>query len=170
MCRWDLIQVLSERTVVDPWVCANLVNLFKEENIIPFIVRYRKELSNHMDVDAVRDVQLAVEELRNVAKKVHAVIQTLKKEGTLTISLEKALLNCRSADELDHVILAINRGENLKILTVEVNIPDRVKNEFIRWCLNSMNHNTDPGEFDFHMRSDSFCGNSYKSPSLRWVQ
>ncbi|RXM34443.1 S1 RNA-binding domain-containing protein 1 [Acipenser ruthenus] len=264
-------EVLSERTVVDPWVCENLVNLFKEENTIPFIVRYRKELSNHMDVDAVRDVQLAVEELRNVAKKVHAVIQTLKKEGTLTISLEKALLNCRSADELDHVrnlagvadnlrnpamfesmrqaenqfcdaqnkvckrkaltprtsssfqhskpkqngqrgqhapwmihgtpgnsnadtdedllkgceqdyitihstmsktalkeqkdekgakpkdidkfqlyadftanvknvhhhqILAINRGENLKILTVEVNIPDRVKNEFIRWCLN----------------------------------
>ncbi|MGH0180530.1 UNVERIFIED_CONTAM: hypothetical protein FKN15_004669 [Acipenser sinensis] len=33
-------------------------------------------------------------------------------------------------------ILAINRGENLKILTVKVNIPDRVKNEFIRWCLN----------------------------------
>ncbi|XP_058880803.1 S1 RNA-binding domain-containing protein 1 isoform X2 [Acipenser ruthenus] len=264
--NWDIIQVLSERTVVDPWVCENLVNLFKEENTIPFIVRYRKELINHMDADAVRDVQLTMEELRNVAKKVHAAIQTLKKEGTLTISLEKALLNCRSADELDHVyapykkgsklskvrrarqlgleppalvllespqtlnlhsyiqpqseglstlaeveagvqqiladmiakdketlvfvkrlceqdyitihstvsktalkeqkdekgakpkdidkfqlyadftanvknvhhhqILAINRGENLKILTVKVNIPDRVKNEFIRWCLN----------------------------------
>ncbi|XP_041107343.1 S1 RNA-binding domain-containing protein 1-like isoform X3 [Polyodon spathula] len=263
--NWDFIQVLSERTVVDPWVCANLVNLFKEENTIPFIVRYRKELINHMDADAVRDVQLTVEELRNIAKKVHAVIQTLKKEGTLTISLEKALLNCRSADELDdvyapykkgsklskarrarqlglepptlallespqtlnlhsyvqpqseglstlaeveagvqqiladmiakdketlvfvkrlceqnyitihstvsktalkeqkdekgakpkdidkfqlyadftasvrnihhHQILAINRGENLKILTVKVNIPDRVKNEFIGWCL-----------------------------------
>ncbi|MBN3298467.1 SRBD1 protein, partial [Amia calva] len=33
-------------------------------------------------------------------------------------------------------ILAINRGESLKILTVKVNIPDRVKNEFCRWCLN----------------------------------
>ncbi|XP_041107670.1 S1 RNA-binding domain-containing protein 1-like isoform X2 [Polyodon spathula] len=264
--NWDFIEVLSERTVVDPWVCANIVNLFKEENTIPFIVRYRKELINHMDADAVRDVQLTVEELRNVAKKVHAVIQTLKKEGTLTISLEKALLNCKSVDELEHVygpykkgsklskarrarqlgleppalalvespqtlnlhsyiqpqseglstlaeveagvqqiladmiakdketlvfvkrlceqnyvtihstvsktalkeqkdekgakpkdidkfqlyadftasiknihhhqILAINRGENLKILTVKINIPDRVKNEFIRWCLN----------------------------------
>lgn len=32
--------------------------------------------------------------------------------------------------------LAINRGENLKILTVKVNIPDRVKNDFCRWCIN----------------------------------
>lgn len=33
-------------------------------------------------------------------------------------------------------ILAINRGENLKILTVKVNIPDGVKNEFCWWCVN----------------------------------
>lgn len=33
-------------------------------------------------------------------------------------------------------VLAINRGENLKILTVKVNIPDRVKSEFCRWCVN----------------------------------
>lgn len=33
-------------------------------------------------------------------------------------------------------ILAINRGENLKILTVKVTIPDRVKDLFCRWCVN----------------------------------
>lgn len=33
--------------------------------------------------------------------------------------------------------LAINRGESLKILTVKVNIPDRVKSDFSRWCINS---------------------------------
>lgn len=32
--------------------------------------------------------------------------------------------------------LAINRGESLKILTVKVNIPDRVKSDFTRWCIN----------------------------------
>ena len=33
--------------------------------------------------------------------------------------------------------LAINRGESLKILTVKVNIPDRVKSDFTRWCINN---------------------------------
>ncbi|GAA6070434.1 S1 RNA-binding domain-containing protein 1 isoform X1 [Tachysurus ichikawai] len=32
--------------------------------------------------------------------------------------------------------LAINRGENLKILSVKVNIPDYVKADFCRWCVN----------------------------------
>ncbi len=49
---------------MEQWVCANIVQLFQEENTIPFMVRYRKELINHMDADAVRDVQLTLEELR----------------------------------------------------------------------------------------------------------
>uniref|UniRef100_A0A8C8FHD2 S1 motif domain-containing protein n=1 Tax=Oncorhynchus tshawytscha TaxID=74940 RepID=A0A8C8FHD2_ONCTS len=252
--NWDLIQLLSERTGVDQWVCLNISQLFKEENTIPFIVRYRKEMINHMDADAVRDVQLVLEEIYALAKKTQTISQTLKKEGVLTAELEQALRNCRTADELDHVYapykkgsklskacrarqlglesaaqallqspytldlrawvkpgseglstleevstgvvqiladiiakdgetlthirslcvphsicspspiivspkdidkfhlycdftcnvqhiqhhqtLAINRGENLKILTVKVNIPDRVKSDFCRWCLN----------------------------------
>lgn len=50
-------------TCVDQWVCSNIVSLLSEENTVPFMVRYRKELINHMDADAVRDVQLVFEEL-----------------------------------------------------------------------------------------------------------
>ncbi|XP_052533139.1 S1 RNA-binding domain-containing protein 1 isoform X2 [Tympanuchus pallidicinctus] len=258
--NWDIVQVLSDRTNVEPWVCANLIRLFKEENTIPFIVRYRKELINNLEADALREVQQTLEELRTVAKKTHTVIQKLKKEGKLSGCLFTSLLNCRTLEELDHVttpyktgskgtkaqrakqlglepaalsllqspmelnlfsyirpstkglaniqeveagvqhiladifakdkdtldfirrlcqqryiciqsalakvssknsnekdidkfqiyhefscnikniqhhqILAINRGENLKILTVKVNIPDGVKNEFCWWCVN----------------------------------
>lgn len=44
-------------------MCLNISQLFREENTIPFIVRYRKEMINHMDADAVRDVQLVLEEI-----------------------------------------------------------------------------------------------------------
>lgn len=57
------IKVLAEKTGVEPWVCVNITQLLREENTIPFMVRYRKELINHMDADAVRDVQLVLEEL-----------------------------------------------------------------------------------------------------------
>ncbi|XP_056677231.1 S1 RNA-binding domain-containing protein 1 isoform X2 [Monodelphis domestica] len=257
--NWDMVQVLSERTSIEPWVCANIICLFNDDNTIPFIARYRKELINNLDADALREVQQALEELRTVAKKTHATIQKIKKEGKLSESLLTALLNCRTLEELDHVsapyktgskgtkaqrakqlglegaakallenpgtlnllsyvkpsvkglstlqeiemgvqhiladmfakdkdtldfirklclrryiciqsslakvssknvsekdvskfqlyqnfscnikniqhhqILAINRGENLKILTVKVNIPDGVKNEFCSWCV-----------------------------------
>ncbi|XP_062427907.1 S1 RNA-binding domain-containing protein 1 isoform X3 [Rhea pennata] len=134
--NWDIVQALSERTNVEPWVCANLIRLFQEENTIPFIARYRKELINNLEADALREIQQTLEELRTVAKKTHVMMQKLKKEGKLSGGLSTALLNCRTLEELDHVILAINRGENLKILTVKVSIPDGVKNEFRWWCVN----------------------------------
>ncbi|XP_059422467.1 S1 RNA-binding domain-containing protein 1 isoform X1 [Carassius carassius] len=111
--NWDPIQVLAEKSGVEQWVCANIVQLFQEENTIPFMVRYRKELINHMDADAVRDVQLTLEELRSVAKKSRSVSQTLKKEGVLTSELEMAIKNCTTADEIDHVYAPYKKGSKL---------------------------------------------------------
>ncbi|XP_018580587.2 S1 RNA-binding domain-containing protein 1 isoform X2 [Scleropages formosus] len=111
--NWDLIEVLSERMQLERWVCANLVQLFQEENTIPFIVRYRKEIINHMDADDVREVQLALEELCTVSKKCQSICQTLKKEGVLNAGLEEALKNCRTRDELEHVYAPYKKGSKL---------------------------------------------------------
>ncbi|XP_067278032.1 S1 RNA-binding domain-containing protein 1 isoform X2 [Pseudorasbora parva] len=111
--NWDPIRVLAQKTGVEQWVCVNIAQLFQEENTIPFMVRYRKELINHMDADAVRDVQLALEELRSVAKKSRSVAQTLKKEGVLTSELEMSLKNCTSADEIEHVYAPYKKGSKL---------------------------------------------------------
>ncbi|XP_058021197.1 S1 RNA-binding domain-containing protein 1 isoform X2 [Ahaetulla prasina] len=258
--NWDIVEVLSQRTDIEAWVCANIIKLFNDDNTIPFIVRYRKELINNLEADVLREVQQIMEELQTLAKKVHVSIQKLEKEGKLSESVLTTLLNCKTLEELDHVyapyktgskgtkaqrakqlgleqaanllienpkelnllfyvksnveglstieevksgvqhiladmfakdketldfirnlcqrryvciqsslakvtsksvneknvnkfhlyqnfscniksiqhhqILAINRGENLKILKVKVNVPDGVKNEFSRWCVN----------------------------------
>uniref|UniRef100_A0A8C6TB20 S1 RNA binding domain 1 n=1 Tax=Neogobius melanostomus TaxID=47308 RepID=A0A8C6TB20_9GOBI len=111
--NWDLIEVLSSLIGVERWVCVNIVTLLQEENTVPFMVRYRKDMINHMDADAVRDVQLVYEELCTLAKKTQSVIQTLKKDGNLTAELEQTLRSCRSADELDHVYTPYKKGSKL---------------------------------------------------------
>ncbi|XP_034040499.1 S1 RNA-binding domain-containing protein 1 [Thalassophryne amazonica] len=111
--NWDLTEVLSSLTCVERWVCGNIVGLLREENTIPFIVRYRKEMINHMDADAVRDVQLVYEELCSLAKKTESAIKTLTKDGVLTTELEQNLRSCRSADELDHVYSPYKKGSKL---------------------------------------------------------
>uniref|UniRef100_A0A1A7WKQ9 S1 RNA-binding domain-containing protein 1 n=3 Tax=Iconisemion striatum TaxID=60296 RepID=A0A1A7WKQ9_9TELE len=110
---WDLNELLSTLTGVNKWVCVNIVTLLHEENTIPFIVRYRKEMINHMDADAVRDVQMVYEELCSVAKKTQSVIRTLTKDSVLTPELENSLRSCRSADELDHVNAPYKKGSKL---------------------------------------------------------
>ncbi|KAG7512305.1 hypothetical protein JOB18_026091 [Solea senegalensis] len=111
--NWDLIELLSTLTCVEQWVCLNIISLLREENTVPFMVRYRKEKINHMDADAVRDVQLVYEELCTLAKKTQSVIQTLRKDGVLTSELEQDLRRCRSADELDHVYSPYKKGSKL---------------------------------------------------------
>ncbi|KAM6998113.1 S1 RNA-binding domain-containing protein 1 [Tautogolabrus adspersus] len=111
--NWDFIELLSTLTCVERWVCVNIISLLREENTVPFMVRYRKDMINHMDADAVRDVQLVYEELCSLAKKTQSVIQTLKKDGVLTAELEQELRSCRSSDELDHVYSPYKKGSKL---------------------------------------------------------
>ncbi|XP_075060229.1 S1 RNA-binding domain-containing protein 1 [Mixophyes fleayi] len=108
--NWNVVEVLSERTNIEPWVCSNLIQLFHDENTIPFIARYRKELINNLDAEALREVQQSLEELRSVAKKAHNLMEKLKKEGKLNGSLQAAMLNCRSMDEIEHVYTPYKTG------------------------------------------------------------
>lgn len=41
---------------------------------------------------------------RAVAKKVYSTIQKIKKEGKMSECLLKALLNCKTFEELEHVV------------------------------------------------------------------
>ncbi|XP_037553213.1 S1 RNA-binding domain-containing protein 1 [Nematolebias whitei] len=111
--NWDMAELLSSMACVEMWVCRNIIMLLREENTIPFIVRYRKEMINHMDADTVRDVQMIYEELCTLVKKTQSVIQTLKKDGVLTLELEQSIRSCRSADELDHVYSPYKKGSKL---------------------------------------------------------
>lgn len=108
--NWDIVQVLSERTNIEPWICANIIRLFNDDNTIPFIVRYRKELINNLDADFLREVRQTLDELRDVAKKVHSRIQKIKKEGKMSECLLQALLNCKTFEELEHVSAPYKMG------------------------------------------------------------
>ncbi|XP_072121096.1 S1 RNA-binding domain-containing protein 1 [Mobula birostris] len=108
--NWNIIQVLSERTNTEAWACANLIQLFKEENTIPFIARYRKELTNNMDADTLREVQQTFEELTLVIKKAHSAIQKIAKQDKLTPSIKTTLLNCRTVEEIEHVFAPYKSG------------------------------------------------------------
>ncbi|ERE74266.1 S1 RNA-binding domain-containing protein 1 [Cricetulus griseus] len=108
--NWDIVQVLSERTNIELWVCANIIRLFNDDNTIPFIIRYRKELINNLDADSLREVRQTLDELRAVAKKVHSTIQKIKKEGKMSECLLKALLNCKTFEELEHVSAPYKTG------------------------------------------------------------
>ncbi|KAL7987314.1 hypothetical protein Chor_006233 [Crotalus horridus] len=89
--NWDIVQILSQRTDIEEWVCANIVKLFNDDNTIPFIVRYRKELINNLEADVLREVQQIMEELHKGTKAQRAKQLGLEQAANLLLENPKEL-------------------------------------------------------------------------------
>lgn len=61
---WQEDELLSEMVNVDRWVAKNLVKLFDSENTIPFIARYRRELTRDMSPEALRQARDALDTVK----------------------------------------------------------------------------------------------------------
>ena len=61
---WDVVDILSERLPWQQWAVKNTVRLLDEDNTIPFIARYRKEQTNNMEADKIRELKDQLDGLR----------------------------------------------------------------------------------------------------------
>jgi len=61
---WSVIHVISERVQSDERSVGNVVRLLDDDNTIPFIARYRKEQTNSMEPDKLREIKDELDKLR----------------------------------------------------------------------------------------------------------
>ena len=97
----DLIQQLSrELHLRQPQVEA-AVRLLDEGNTIPFIARYRKEMTDSLDDAALRDLSDRLEYLRGLQKRREEVIRSITEQEKLTPELEAAILAAKTLAEVE---------------------------------------------------------------------
>ncbi len=97
----DLIQQLSrELNLRQPQVEA-AVRLLDEGNTIPFIARYRKEMTDSLDDAALRDLSDRLEYLRGLQKRREDVIRSITEQEKLTPELEAAILAAKTLAEVE---------------------------------------------------------------------
>ncbi|EAT44396.1 AAEL004243-PA [Aedes aegypti] len=101
--QWDDYELLAEMQNIDRRTARTIIKLFEEENTIPFICRYRKELIGDMTPDDLRDVKLAYNQILSIKSKADTIIKNLEKEEKLTEDIKQDLLCAKSIDELDHM-------------------------------------------------------------------
>jgi len=61
---WSITGVISERVQCDERSVGNTVRLLDDDNTIPFIARYRKEQTNSMEPDKLREIKDELSKLR----------------------------------------------------------------------------------------------------------
>ena len=80
----ELIQQLSQELKLRPAQVEAAVRLLDEGNTIPFIARYRKEMTDSLDDAALRDLSDRLEYLRNLQKRREEVIRSITEQEKLT--------------------------------------------------------------------------------------
>jgi protein Tex len=101
--RW-VEQIAKEFTLQLKNVKA-LAELLAEGATIPFISRYRKEMTGSMDEVMITNVRDRLEQLRELDKRREAVISSIEKQGKLTPELLGAVVNAESLAELEDIYL-----------------------------------------------------------------
>lgn len=82
-----------------------VADLLGEGATIPFISRYRKEMTGSMDEVAIANIRDRIEQLRELDKRREAVITSIEKQGKLTPELLGAVVNAESLAELEDIYL-----------------------------------------------------------------
>ncbi len=101
--RW-LDQISKEQSLPLKNVAA-LAELLAEGATIPFIARYRKEMTGSMDEVVIATVRDRIEQLREIDKRREAIITSIEKQEKLTPELVKAIVGAQSLAELEDIYL-----------------------------------------------------------------
>lgn len=88
----DIIQKLTQELEVQRWQVEAAVQLIDEGNTIPFISRYRKEVTGSLNDEQLRKLHERLQYLRNLEEKKEQVLTTIEEQGNLTEELKAQIL------------------------------------------------------------------------------
>ncbi len=88
----DINQRLTQELAVQKWQVEAAVKLIDEGNTIPFISRYRKEVTGSLDDEQLRKLHERLLYLRNLEEKKEQVLSSIEEQGKLTEELRKLIV------------------------------------------------------------------------------
>ncbi|WP_337017111.1 Tex family protein [Oceanobacillus massiliensis] len=96
----NLIQWVSKETEVKANTVTKVIGLLEEGNTVPFIARYRKEVTGGLDEVQIKSVQDKWHYAVNLSDRKQEVLRMIEEQGKLTEELEK---NIKQATQLQRV-------------------------------------------------------------------
>ncbi|WP_075680753.1 Tex family protein [Roseburia sp. 831b] len=88
----DIIAKIAEELGIKKSQADAAVKLIDEGNTIPFIARYRKEVTGALNDEVLRNLYDRLNYLRNLEEKKETVLKTIEEQGKLTEELKSQIL------------------------------------------------------------------------------
>ncbi|MBO5424130.1 MAG: RNA-binding transcriptional accessory protein [Lachnospiraceae bacterium] len=87
----NIQKIIAEELGVKLWQVEKTIELIDEGNTIPFISRYRKEVTGSLNDEQLRNLDERLTYLRNLEEKKATVLSTIEEQGKLTDELKKQI-------------------------------------------------------------------------------
>lgn len=107
-------QIIAEELTVKKHQVTAAVQLLDEGSTVPFIARYRKELTNGLDDTQLRQLEQRLRYLRELEERRAAVLESIRAQDKLTPELEQALSNADSKTRLEDLYLPYRKKRRTK--------------------------------------------------------
>ena len=99
----DFAEKLSKEFNIRYDYSNNIINLIEEGNTIPFIARYRKELTGSCDDQVLREFNDRLNYLKNLQKRKEEVSNSITEQGKMTEEIQNALSIAETLTEVEDI-------------------------------------------------------------------
>lgn len=110
----NLFEAVSRELNLKPTQVENTVKLLDEGATVPFISRYRKEVTGNLDENQIGDILKSITYLRNLEKRKEEVIALIDEQGKLTDELKEAVMKAEKLQEVEDLYLPYKKRRKTK--------------------------------------------------------
>lgn len=101
----DFSPIIAKELNLSHTHVSNVIKLLSEGATIPFIARYRKEMTGTMNEEMVAAIQKRLEQLDELEKRKESIINAIDEQGKLTDELKNSILNASTMQEVEDLYL-----------------------------------------------------------------
>ena len=98
-----ITNTIAEELNIKPKQVEATIKLIDEGNTIPFIARYRKEVTGGLSDEILRDLGERLTYLRNLEQRKEEVVKSIDEQGKLTDEILQAIAVCKTLAEVEDI-------------------------------------------------------------------
>lgn len=96
-----MIHTIANELQIKQGQVEQTIGLLDEGNTVPFIARYRKEMTGQLDETQIRDIEERLRYLRNLSVRKEEVLRLIEEQGKLTDELRAAINQSAKLQEVE---------------------------------------------------------------------
>ena len=110
----DILKAAANEMGLKVVQVESTMNLYDEGATVPFIARYRKEVTGNLDEEKIRELIEKVSYYRNLEKRKEEVLRLIEEQGKLTEELKTSIINAVKLQEVEDLYLPYKKKKKTK--------------------------------------------------------